>query len=302
MQLLGSHDLSVKDEEGELRREERTRHVLEPFRRCCVAHAGSLLPAALLFFCCDYGAGAAGMARGLVAEVRRRDPAAMAGMLVSALQFAFAAYKTRRAVWLGEGGDGDGHENDENGENDENDENGENGENDENDDGYKNGYKDGHENGDGYMDGHKDRKDGHRDTMDGHGDDEVNNDITLKDPSKDTQKNIRKDTENTQKDSQNSQRDTTENPHNPHTESQRTHHPSHTHHQATHTTPDASQEVEYAHLQGVSRRIASYLGVRLSYPVLVAVFERLRVATCLSLHSRRPSQTCRGRRCWSSPP
>ena len=69
----------------------------------------------------------------------------MAGMLVSALQFAFAAYKTRRAVWLGEGGDGDGHENDENGENDENDENdenGENGENDENDDGYKNGYKD----------------------------------------------------------------------------------------------------------------------------------------------------------------
>lgn len=138
--------------------------------------------------------------------------------------------------------------------------------------------------------------------MDGHGDDEVNNDITLKDPSKDTQKNIRKDTENTQKDSQNSQRDTTENPHNPHTESQRTHHPSHTHHQATHTTSDASQEVEYAHLQGVSRRIASYLGVRLSYPVLVAVFERLRVATCLSLHSRRPSQTCRGRRCWSSPP
>ncbi|KAK8825416.1 hypothetical protein WA538_003112, partial [Blastocystis sp. DL] len=54
VQLLGSHDLSVKDEEGELRREERTRHVLEPFRRCCVAHAGSLLPAALLFFCCDY--------------------------------------------------------------------------------------------------------------------------------------------------------------------------------------------------------------------------------------------------------
>ena len=139
--------------------------------------------------------------------------------------------------------------------------------------------------------------------MDGHGEDEVNNDITLKDPSKDTQKNIQKDT---QKDSQNSQRDTTENttenPHNPHTESQRTHHPSHTHHQATHTTSDASQEVEYAHLQGVSRRIASYLGVRLSYPVLVAVFERLRVATCLSLHSRRPSQTCRGRRCWSSPP
>lgn len=101
VQLLGSHDSEVRDEESRLRQQLQTRHVLEPFHRCCVAHAGSLLPSALFFFCCDYGATAAAMAQDLFRQVKSRDPAVLAEILVNSLQFAFSAYKTRRVLTRG---------------------------------------------------------------------------------------------------------------------------------------------------------------------------------------------------------
>ena len=99
--MLGSHDSEITDEESRLRQQLQTRHVLEPFHRCCVAHAGSLLPSALFFFCCDYGATAAAMAQDLFRQVRSRDPSVMAEIIVNSLQFAFSAYKTNRVLTRG---------------------------------------------------------------------------------------------------------------------------------------------------------------------------------------------------------
>ena len=104
--LLGHMDADCAEgaeaEEQRSRQQVWAKKVLTPLYHCSVAHAATVLPAALLFFLTDYGEVATGMCRELLRALREKDVKAFCHLVQDALQYTFTMYKKGKRVVVDE--------------------------------------------------------------------------------------------------------------------------------------------------------------------------------------------------------